>query len=122
MTVIDLIQQLYGCPIIYINGEEMSNSSSKTSGKSSNTAQSQGVEHSNMVSLFCGIVTKDCMYLLQPHHEHTVQDATMFSPASLSGSYGKVLFVHLSNVPCSEPLPPKGCIVRELIAVRFYHR
>eukprot|EP00057_Strongylocentrotus_purpuratus_P006401 XP_011660875.1 PREDICTED: WD repeat-containing protein 81 [Strongylocentrotus purpuratus] len=92
-TVIDLIQQLYGCPIIYINGEGVSDSSSKTSGKSSNTAQSQGVEHSNIVSLFCGIVTKDCMYLLQPHHEHTVQDATMFSPASLSGSYGKVLFV-----------------------------
>lgn len=93
MTVIDLIQQLYGCPIIYIKGEEMSDSSSKTSGKTSSTAQSQGVEHSNMVSLFCGIVTKDCMYLLQPHHEHTVQDATMFSSASLSGSYGKVLFV-----------------------------
>ncbi|XP_054758829.2 WD repeat-containing protein 81-like [Lytechinus pictus] len=90
-TVIDLIQQLYGCPIISIN--DMSDSASKTAGKSSNTAQSQAIEHSNMVSLFCCIVTKDCLYLLQPHHEHTVQDVTMFSPASLSGSHGKVLFV-----------------------------
>ena len=90
--VIEFIHHLYNCSIIYVNGEGPLDLP-RTLSKSSDIPYCPDLQHSNMVPAYCAIVTNEHIYLLQPHYEHTVQDVSMFSPAMLSGSYSKPLFV-----------------------------
>ncbi|XP_071495661.1 WD repeat-containing protein 81-like [Diadema antillarum] len=91
-SISGLVSDLYSCPVISAGGETGGGES--VAGRTLSCSQlPPNGHHSNLVPVYCAVRTREAFFLLQPHHQYTVHDVTMFSPAMLGNSSAKLLFV-----------------------------